>query len=158
MKIEYLFSKNNKLGSRLIAWAAKYEHLGLEDNPSHIAILINEMFVLESTLTTGVRIIPYQSWLKINTPVAKLPSGIANGKAARDILISKWGAKYDWLGLLYFALQYIKLICFKKDMDAINKWESSEKMFCTEYASLLSGQNLSMKSPARVLAEWSKNG
>jgi hypothetical protein len=54
MKIDYLFSKNNKIGSRLISWAAKFENTGLEYNPSHIAILLNDTWVIESTFFTGI--------------------------------------------------------------------------------------------------------
>lgn len=154
MRIHYVFSKNNKIGSRLISWASSKELDCKKECPSHMAILINEAFVLESTLTTGVRIIPYHKWLFYNTELARVPVKGAN-RSMRDILIDKWGAKYDWLGIAYFAYCYIKLILFKIPLPETNAWQNKNKMFCTEYASLLSGQDLSMKSPARVLKEWS---
>ncbi len=65
MKVDYLFSRNPKSTvSKLIAWAAKYEKLKLDKYPSHIAVLLDETIVVESTLLTGVRMIPYSSWKK----------------------------------------------------------------------------------------------
>mgnify|MGYP006921285106 CR=1 FL=1 len=56
MKIHYLFSRNKKVGSRLISWASSFFVKDLGKNiPSHIAILIDDRFVIESVLEGGVR-------------------------------------------------------------------------------------------------------
>lgn len=159
MKIEYLFSRNKKWGSRLIAWAAKYEKLDLEDNPSHIAVLVNNRLVIESTLGTGVRMIPYKKWKEINEELYKIPCDEAE-RPSRQItnLIDRiWGKKYDWKGIAYFAYCYLRLIFLNERMPARNKWERKSHYFCTEFVGKLVGKNYSMKSPARICNDWLKD-
>ena len=74
MKVDFLFSRRDKIGSKLISWAAKYENLGLRDNPSHAAILINGKFVIEAVMGSGVRIVPYFKWKEINEELYRIPS------------------------------------------------------------------------------------
>jgi len=66
MKVDYLFSRNKKIGSKIISWASGLLIKDLEKVPSHVAILLDEHLVMESTLTTGVRAVPYSYWKKIN--------------------------------------------------------------------------------------------
>jgi len=160
MKVEYIFSNNKKIGSRLIAWAAKYENLGLEENPSHVAVLLNDTLVIESTFSTGVRIIPYAKWLEKNNEVARIPCDNIY-RPSMDIfkeLTSLWGKKYDWSGILFFGLSYLKLIIFKKPMPKNNKWQKPDLYFCSEFVEVLSGHKCSMHSPAKLLKDWSKDG
>lgn len=160
MKVEYLFSKNKKIGSRVISWAAKYEKLELDNNPSHAAVLLNENIVIESTFFTGVRIIPYKRWLEINTEVARIPCNNLHRKSMDvfDELTKLWDEKYDWLGILFFAISYIKLILFKEKLPEKNKWQDKNKYFCTELLARLSGCGCSMHSPAKLLSEWKSDG
>jgi len=155
MKVEYLFSNNKKCGSRLISWAAKYENLGLTDNPSHVAVLLNENMVIESTFTTGVRLIPYLKWLEINNEIARVPCD-KSYRRSMDVfkeLTSLWGRSYDWKGISFFALSYIKLIMFKEPMPEVNSWNNKDSYFCTEFVAILSGCACSMHSPAKLLKE-----
>lgn len=157
MKVEYLFSRNNKIGSRLISWAAKAEKLGLEENPSHIAVLLNNEIVIESTLSTGVRIIPYSKWLEKNRQLARIPCTNLY-RPSMDVfaeLTSLWGKKYDWKGILFFGLSYLRLMIFKTEMPKENLWQNKDRYFCTEFAAILSGCKCSMDSPAKLMAEWS---
>ena len=64
--LHYLFSKNEKIGSKIIRWATKHL-VEAKDVPSHVALLVNERWVFESTLFTGIRVIPYKKWLEINS-------------------------------------------------------------------------------------------
>ena len=66
IKVHYLFSKNKKIGSKLIAWGTAHR-CDVDDVPSHVAILVEERWVYESTLSSGVRVIPYKKWKEINT-------------------------------------------------------------------------------------------
>lgn len=156
MKVEYLFSRNKKIGSRLIAWAARFEKLGLDKNPSHIAVLINEELVIESTLGTGVRIIPYSHWKTINEQLHRIPctEEYRSSKRTLSSAFRLWGKKYDWSGIAYFGYCFLRLIISKIPLPKENKWQKSNKYFCTEYAGSLTGQDFSMHSPARICAEW----
>lgn len=156
MKVDYVFSKNKKIGSRIISWAAKYEKLGLEKNPSHVAVLMNDQWVVESTFSSGVRILPYKSWLKINEELYKVPCE-QRYRSSKDVMSHTehlWGKKYDWRGIMYFAWAYLMLIIFDKPMPKKNRWQRKSYYFCTEYAGRIVGQDYSMTSPARLCAQW----
>lgn len=156
MKIHLVFSRNNKIGSRLIAWASRYEGLNLDQYPSHVAMLFGELIVVESTLTTGIRIIPYSHWLKNNEELYKfeLDLGSSRAREVLPIAFKNWGKKYDWCGLLFFAWRYLGLMFLDKPLPAKNRWESKSKYFCTEYAASLTGKDYSMKSPAKICSEF----
>lgn len=156
MKVEYLFSRNKKVGSKLIAWAASFEKVGLRDNPSHIAVLIDCSWVFESTFCSGVRVVPYKQWKGINEELYRIPcqirvrdSGETLSKAA-----SLWNKGYDWIGALFFAWRYLGLVLLNKPLPQKNRWENKNKYFCTEFIAQLTGENYSMKSPAKICAEW----
>lgn len=152
VKINYLFSKNNKCGSKLIAWGSalfKCHTTNLKEIPSHVAILINDTFVIESTLTTGVRIIPYNNWLKLNKELYNIP-GKNKGEDVKSLLFEVWGKKYDYLGIMYFCYQMIKHLLFKTKLPNQNAWERENYFFCTEFAARLEGYNYSMTTPAKM--------
>lgn len=148
MKVEYVFSRNQKLGSRLIAWAASFEDLELEAVPSHVAVLIDETWIFESTMLSGVRVLPYEAWLQINEELYRLPS-VVDGATALKLAAETWGRKYDWKGLLYFALCYIGLIVGRK-LPEHNKWQRDRHYFCTELVARLERADFSMSSPAKI--------
>ena len=156
MKVDYVFSRNKKWGSRLIAWAAKYEKVGLDKNPSHVGVLLNDAWVVESTFSTGVRVLPYESWKKINEELYRIPCA-QKYRSSNDVMSHTkhiWGKKYDWFGVLYFAISYLRLILFNKPLPKKNKWQRNSRYFCTEYPGRLVSQDYSMTSPARMCAEW----
>ena len=155
MKVEFLFSRNKKIGSKLIAWASKYENLDMDNLPSHMAVLIDETWVIESTLFTGVRIIPYTNWLLKNEELYKIKCPRdRESKHTLKTAFSVWGKGYDWFGIAYFAYSFLRLMFFKEPLPLKNKWQRNNKYFCTEYAGKLTGQDFSMYSPARICKEW----
>jgi hypothetical protein len=157
MKVDYLFSKSPKIGSRIISWAASYENLpnlnkGL---PSHGAVLLDGIWVFESTIFTGVRIAPYEEWKKINEELYKIPC--SKERHSEEVLKKAallWNKKYDILGIAFFAWRYLGLILLKKALPSVNRWENPDKHFCTEFQALLTNQNLSMSSPAKTCSQW----
>ncbi len=157
MKVEYLFSKTPKsIVSKLISWAAKYEKLDLEKYPSHIAVLIDETLVVESTLLTGVRMMPYKTWKKKNEELFRIPC-MEQERSSKEVLekaTQLYGKNYDWVGILFFAWRYLGLIIFGRPLPSKNHWQNDNRFFCCEYAATLTGENLSMKSPARVCRDW----
>lgn len=153
MKIQYVFSRNKKCGSKLIAWASALfpNHITNLKNgaPSHVAILLNETIIIESTLTTGVRMLPYNKWKQINEELYKIDR-TGKGECVKCLLFEVWGKKYDWFGILYFTYQMIKHLIFKSNLPDKNKWEREEYFFCTEFAARLEGYNYSMTTPAKM--------
>lgn len=152
MKVEYLFSKNSRVGSKVIAWASSFEDLSLDDIPSHVAVLLDGTYVVESVLGRGVRMIPYHKWLEINTELYRIPciQVYTSRSPVLVKLLDVWGKKYDWCGILYFGLMFLRLMAFKTRMPKTNAWESKDKYFCTEFAGKLSGASYEMTTPAKM--------
>lgn len=153
MKVDFLFSKRNTIGSKLISWGAKHENLNIQDCPSHAAILINKRFVVESTMSSGVRIVPYFKWSEINEELYRIPSNDIDRDFFDNTILDTWGKKYDWMGILYFACCYIKLIVFGQKLPIVNKWERESHLFCIELVGKLSNTYYSMTSPAKMCAK-----
>lgn len=159
MKVEYLFSRRPKsIFSKLIAWASEYERLDLIETPSHMAVLLDDSIVVESTFTTGVRMIPYAHWQKKNQELYKIPcfQYYRQSKVTLDRAFRLWGKGYDWLGICYFLKCFIELMIWKRPIPDYNRWQVRTRYFCTEYAGSLTGENLSMKTPAKICDEWLK--
>jgi len=160
VKVHYLFSNNNKIGSKIISWGTK--HLtDREDVPSHVAILVNNRWVHESTLESGVRVISYKKWLEINKEVAKVPckQEKRNYSEIKTIFREIKDKDYDYLGVCYLglALGANKLADIEIPKD--NKWEDKNKYFCCEAVEKLTGvESTSMDSPVQVLDRLCKDG
>ena len=157
VKIDVLFSRNEKIGSKLISWGTS--HLSsFEKTPSHVALLINNRWVHESTLDTGIRVLTYEKWKEINEEVYKHEYPIEYSydqiKAMyRDLK----GRKYDWVGVLYFTWFVGMSKLFGGSIPKINKWEDPNKYFCCEVVGELARLEYSMTSPVQLL-EGLKNG
>lgn len=158
MRLHFLFSKNKKIGSRLISWASGLLLPDMKVVPSHVAILItfddvSESFVAESVFESGVRLVPYSSWLVKNEECFKLPCAakLNTMNEVFDILVEIWDKKYDWLGVTFFAGCFIRHWLFKTPFPKENSWQSDGKYFCTEAAAKLSGYTKhSMTTPAKM--------
>jgi hypothetical protein len=153
MTIHYLFSKNKKCGSKLISWGSALfpaHTTNLKNEiPSHVAILVDGVFVIESTLTTGVRVVPYSKWKQINKELYKIERN-TKGECIKCLLFEVWGKKYDWFGIVYFAYCMFKHLAFTSHLPNKNKWERENYFFCTEFAARLGGYNYSMTTPAKM--------
>lgn len=157
MKVEYLFSRSPKsIASKLIAWASSKEGFKLEQYPSHMAVLIDGTMVIESTFTTGVRIIPHSHWVKNNEELYRIPCAKPerNGQETLNAAFALWGRGYDWIGILYFVWRFLGLLLLKRPLPSKNHWQSDKRYFCCEYAGSLTGEDFSMRSPARICHEW----
>lgn len=162
VKVHYLLSKNNKIGSRFIAWGTKHLTPEIKDTPSHIAVLINERWVHESTLETGVRVISYKKWLEINKEVAKVRCAqeYREYNEIKEIYRSIQNKDYDWLGVLYLGIHVCLNKFFGKKLPKTNKWQKDNKYFCSEAAEKLTGiPSTGMETPTqflRKLLPWHK--
>ncbi len=162
MKLYYLFSRNQKIGSKLIAWASGLLVKDLRKVPSHMAILIEqegyESLVFESTLDSNVRILTYTSWLKINEECYKIecPKQRSNSEIFTQVN-ALWGKKYDWLGIVFFALCFLGHILFKFPFPEENAWQSDDKYFCNELGGEIAGYGkYSMVTPAKMCSDFLK--
>lgn len=157
IKISYLFSRNKKIGSKIISWASGLLIKDLEKVPSHVAILVGDYFVMESTMISGVRCVPYSSWKKKNEECYKIPcQKIYRSEEevyeAFESVYNKW---YDWPGVVYFAICFAKYFLFKRPFPKQNKWQKDNMFFCTEFAGRLSGyKKYSMTTPAKMCSDF----
>lgn len=156
VKIRYVGSsrKGKKIGSELIKWGTKDLHPELEPC-SHLAIIVRDTLVIESTMNTGVRIIPYKKWLELNDIIHNFEKPY-DGKLSDylpSILDRMWGKSYDYAGVLYFAWRIILWKFLKKELPKTNAWESEGKRFCVE----IFGEKLSMVSPIQMIKKWDKD-
>lgn len=160
MRLEYLFtiSRQNKFASKLIANTTGKLHPEL--NPcSHVAVKIGPIIV-ESTLTKGVNIQPYQEWIKNNKVVYafRCPQDRKAVKVLTDTFSGVWGKKYDYLGICFFAWRILGFLILKKPLPRVNRWESEKRRFCVELIEKITGEKYSMTSPIQLVAKWKKQG
>lgn len=161
-KLYYLFSRNHKIGSRVISWASGLLVKDLNKIPSHMAILIeqdgNESLVFESTLSSGVRIVPYKKWLEINEECYKIPCiKQRTNKEIFEKVNEYWGKKYDWSGIAFFIPCFLGYLLFKIPFPKYNLWQSDNKYFCNELGGKIAGYDkYSMVTPAKMCSDFLK--
>lgn len=163
MIIRYVFSRNQKYGSKLISWAGGLLVKDLEKLPSHGCILIEfsdsyEGIIFESTFDSGVRLVPFSAWLTHNEICYIITPKVQPDRNKVLSIISRvWGKKYDFPGILYFALCFIRFILFKKCFPKINKWSSENKYFCLEAMFEITNYEKSgMATPAKMCSDLLK--
>lgn len=156
-KLEYLFSKNNLIGSKAISWGTAHLNETQYKTPSHVAVLINDFLVIESTMGSGVSLIPYENWKKKHEVVCKVPCP-ANRKWD-DVIkgtFKLWGKKYDFKGVLFYTYHVLKNKFFKSKIPNKNQWESDSKFFCVELIENITGESYEMTSPVQLMNQFSQ--
>lgn len=160
MKLYYIFSKNDKIGSKIISYFSGLLVKDLYKVPSHVGLLIEfsdskQKFVIESVVSSGVRLVPYKSWLKINEECYVIQTQNLQTSEVFSTLVEVWNKKYDWFGLIYFSLNFLAHVLFKTPFSKTNKWSSSKRFFCTELVGKLEGYNKhSMTTPAKMCLDF----
>lgn len=157
MKVDLLFSRNKKCGSKLIAWASALLVKDLEKVPSHVAVLLDDNFVIEAVLHGGVRMLPFSQWLQINELCYRIPGGEKSSEEVAKEYESCWGKSYDWLGLCFFGLCFIKHLLFGTPFPKENAWQKDDAFFCIEFAAGLSNyKKFDMTTPAKMCSDLLK--
>lgn len=142
------------MGSKIISWGTKTLEPTLTPC-SHLCIILRKTLVIESTLSTGVRIIPYSHWIKDNKVIYSFEKPYKSGLSQYipKIMNKMWGKPYDYAGILYFAWRIILLLSIRKALPTTNKWDNPSKRFCVE----IFGEKLGMMSPIQMVAKWRKD-
>jgi hypothetical protein len=162
MTVYYLFSRNPKVGSRIISWASGLLVKDLDKVPSHMAILIEqegyEPLVFESTFDSGVRIVPYLNWQAHNEECYKI---LCPTNKNVEHIFSKvhdyWGKKYDWGGVTFFGLCFLRNYFFKTPFPKTNSWQLSNRYFCNELGGEIAEYpKYSMVTPAKMCSDFLK--
>jgi len=148
----YLFSKNCKIGSKLISWGSKHLAIDSDNVPSHGAILVNNRWVIESTIETGVRVISFTKWKKINIICAKIEEPCHIPFSVIKIEFRNLqGCKYDRYGVLYSAIHVLLNKFFNIKVPQVNKWQNPDRYFCLEVLGRLNKMNYEMTTPVELM-------
>ena len=115
-----LIARNNRVGSLLI-------RAGTFSKWSHAAIYLDDGTVIDTTLSTGVRALPFLDWLD-HYPVwtvVNLP--LPDEAAAELFALAQVGKPYDWTALFGLVLQ--------------RNYQEDDSWFCSELveAALVAG-------------------
>jgi hypothetical protein len=155
--IHYLFSRKEKWGSKLISWAS--EELGSEEPaPSHVALLLNERWVFESTYSNNVSIMSYSKWKEENIERYKIESTSEHYfEEVKKLYRRIEGKKYDWKGIMYFSWRVLLYIFLGLSIPKKNKWHSEDAYFCCELVGELVGISYEMSTPAHVHQSLTKS-
>jgi hypothetical protein len=135
-------------------WGTQHQYPDLEEVPSHVAILVNNKWVFQSTLEDGVHVMGYKEWLKINNEVAKIRcTQTRYYEDIKAMFKSLKGRKYDWGGVIYLGLW----LGFNKvsghPIPANNAWHSDSKYFCCEIMAKMTQVDYQMTTPVTVMME-----
>lgn len=157
----YFFVKKDKVGAKLIRWGTKRKDQDMQNTPSHMGIVMNGMWSIDSTISNGVEMDYFPEYVKDYEAVAvyrDLGEIRKPGEVAAEIMKKARHAKYDWKAVLYFGWRRALEIFFKIPMPKKNKWESKNSWFCNEMYELVRGDDYSMASPNDVMHEMEKSG
>lgn len=158
-KLEYIFSVSSKPGSKTISWGTKHQNTSSLPTPSHVSLLVNNWLILESTLTSGVRIIPLEAWKKSGNTIIYSVKCIKK-REWEDLIKSVfklYGRKYDYLGILYFSYRIILQKFLNIPLPTKNKLESPNKYFCVELIEQVTKEDYEMTSPVQLMLSLAKN-
>ena len=152
--MKVVFSKNDLIGSYVIRLLSN-DHARLGDTPSHMALIFWDSLVIESVIGDGVRLNFYPTFLKKNKIVAEFEMINSDSKSNYNLVASKFhGRKYDYLGVLWFALQIILHKVFKVKLKK-NPFSSNTALFCNEVIEPLLGYSVSSMTPYQLLKHLS---
>ena len=156
VKVQYLFSNSPLIGSRAIIWGSNHIYdLDTVDIPSHVAILIDEKWVLESTLSTGVRIEGYNKWLSHNNEVAKIDCSeeFRYWEDVKEMFKETKEQKYDWAGVAYLGIWLAINKATGLKLPSDNAIHNEDKYFCCEVMAKMTGLDYQMAPPVKVMMD-----
>lgn len=156
VKVQYIFSNRELKGAQAIIWGTKhqYPNMSIEKIPSHGAVLIDSKWVFESTLDSGVRVMGYKEWSKINNEVAKIDcTATRYYEDIKAMFKESKGKKYDWFGVLYLGFHLALNKAFGKKIPKKNLLHSENKYFCLEVIGKMTGLDYQMSTPVQVMED-----
>jgi hypothetical protein len=136
----FLFTKSNKIGSRLIRWATNgrtsHFSIGFDTDTDGRGLIIHSHF-------RGVHLDWFNSFIDKNEVVMKLrlrskiPLKIED-RLFQHLLTASYGKKYDIGAFLFFALDILKHKIFRLPRSSKNLWQSRNQYLCVEIYKILS--------------------
>lgn len=153
VSVHYLFSRNEKIGSKIISSGTKFLNPKIENSPSHAAVLVDNRWVIESTLESGFRVIPYKKWLAINEELYKvLCVKVWTFESIKNLYKPLKNHKYDYFGVIYFTWRVLLQKMFNIKKPKKNLFNHKDKYFCCEVVGIMNGKSYEMTSPIELLS------
>lgn len=156
VEVHYLFSKNKKIGSWIIRKGTAFLAPEIKETPSHVAILIQNKWVVESVLEDGFRVIPYSKFKTINTVQHKVRCVQEwTMTQIKDLFKPLKHQKYDYAGVIYFGIRIALKLLLGIPKPVKNRWHSKNRYFCSEVVGKMTGTSYEMTAPVELLREVS---
>lgn len=156
----YFFVKKDKCGAKLIRWGTKLPGQSMEDTPSHMGIVMNGKWSIDSTMFSGVEMDYFPEYIKEYKEVAiyqDTEETRNSSEVAAELMTRARRSTYDWKAILYFAWRKACHKFLKVTMPQQNKWEDPNSWFCNEIYEIVKGKDYSMASPNDVMQEMEKS-
>lgn len=150
VQVHTIFSHNNMIGSKIIAAGTAHLAKSINEHVSHVALLVNNRWVHEATGHSGVRVISYDAWSKLNAEVARVQLKDMEYQTLADKFRAIQGKKYDYLGILFFCM-VVPFTFIGLPLPKRNLFESKDKYFCCEVIGSLTNQYYGMCAPVQIL-------
>ncbi len=122
-----LFTKSNKIGSKLICW-------GLNEPVSHVAM--EDSGIVLHSRGSGVDFDSYTNFIKINTVVEEIELKDFTFKDLAALGDRYEGSHYDFKGLCYFIYIGAQRKLFDVDFPIKSRYNIPGAYLCTELVSL----------------------
>ena len=160
MPIQFVYTNNDLIGSKIISYATKLEGQDRIEVPSHFSIVVYEWLVIESTLTTGVRF-DHITKFKERNRILKVFSPESDAKEyfkrAKEMTYKIYKKRYDFLGAIYLGIFQLLNTHFGIKMPKKNRFDSGKRFFCNELYSFITGEEMSMTHPNDLMIEMDNN-
>lgn len=125
-----------------------------KNTPSHVAILVNNRWVHESTLDSGIRVMSYERWLELNDEVTKITCEREwDYENIKTLFRNIKDKKYDYLGVAYLGLWMVPSKLLHIAIPNKNILECPNRYFCSEVMGYMLNDNYDMKAPVQILKE-----
>jgi len=158
--IQFIYSNNKKIGSRIISFACRDHGQLASETPSHFSILIYEWIIIESTMARGVAPKLFSTFMDTNKIIAIFePKTDSKGVVAlaKRVADNIRKARYDFLAALYVGWRSLLRYYCDKKIPATNKFDNAKEFFCNEIYRDIYGGDVSMKHPNWLLNDMNKD-
>lgn len=147
--VHALFSSSPLIGAQIISKGSAHLVPEIKPTPSHVAMLINNRWVHESTGKNGVAVLSYDLWKTIHKEVGRVQLESRQYQEIADKYRDIKSKKYDYLGVLFLGLSIIPTFLGFK-LPKRNLWESKDKYFCCEVLGYLTNMDYDMSTPVQI--------
>lgn len=147
--MKLLGTRSDKWGSRLLCW-------GLAEPVSHVAVELDNGFVVHAHLLGGLKIDWARDFRRNCEVVYELEADGPERETVQALLDAHAGSGYDYWAFTYFAWRALLRKVFGVPFPRTNRWARRHAFLCTEWLSILYyHEERAMITPYELLKEIS---